>query len=68
MGFDAVFTGHYARIVDGPRGPELHRAVDMAKDQSYVLAVLDAISWRTRCSQWEGPSSRTSEDHRHTRV
>lgn len=42
LGFDAVATGHYARIVDGPRGRELHRAVDVAKDQSYVLAVLDA--------------------------
>jgi tRNA-specific 2-thiouridylase len=36
LGFDAVCTGHYARIVDG----SLHRAVDIAKDQSYVLAVL----------------------------
>jgi len=36
LGFDAVCTGHYARIVDGA----LHRAVDAAKDQSYVLAVL----------------------------
>ena len=42
MGFDAVCTGHYARIVDGPAGRELHRAVDAAKDQSYVLGVLDA--------------------------
>ena len=41
LGFDAVSTGHYARIVDGPRGRELHRAVDPAKDQSYVLGVLD---------------------------
>jgi tRNA-uridine 2-sulfurtransferase len=40
LGFDAVVTGHYARRVDGPAGPELHRAVDAAKDQSYVLAVL----------------------------
>ena len=41
LGFDAVCTGHYARIVtheDGSR--ELHRAVDAAKDQSYVLAVM----------------------------
>ena len=41
LGFDAVATGHYARIVireDGLR--ELHRAVDPAKDQSYVLAVM----------------------------
>jgi tRNA-specific 2-thiouridylase len=36
LGFDAVCTGHYARIVDG----QLHRAVDPGKDQSYVLAVL----------------------------
>jgi tRNA-specific 2-thiouridylase len=36
LGFDAVCTGHYARIVEG----RLHRAVDPAKDQSYVLAVL----------------------------
>ncbi|MEV5847648.1 tRNA 2-thiouridine(34) synthase MnmA [Streptomyces sp. NPDC051985] len=42
LGFDAVCTGHYAKIVtlaDGSR--ELHRASDMAKDQSYVLGVLD---------------------------
>ena len=42
LGFDAVCTGHYARLVDGLRGRELHRAVDVAKDQSYVLGVLDA--------------------------
>ncbi|WP_327069029.1 tRNA 2-thiouridine(34) synthase MnmA [Kitasatospora sp. NBC_01250] len=43
LGFDAVCTGHYARIVELPGGGrELHRAVDMAKDQSYVLGVLDA--------------------------
>ncbi|WP_457028144.1 tRNA 2-thiouridine(34) synthase MnmA [Kitasatospora sp. P5_F3] len=43
LGFDAVCTGHYARIVDLPSGErQLHRAVDMAKDQSYVLGVLDA--------------------------
>ncbi|GAA0694034.1 tRNA 2-thiouridine(34) synthase MnmA [Kitasatospora atroaurantiaca] len=43
LGFDAVCTGHYARIVDLPTGErQLHRAVDMAKDQSYVLGVLDA--------------------------
>ncbi|MGB7981762.1 MAG: tRNA 2-thiouridine(34) synthase MnmA, partial [Candidatus Nanopelagicales bacterium] len=42
LGFDAVATGHYARLVDGPAGRELHRAVDPGKDQSYVLGVLDA--------------------------
>ena len=40
LGFDAVCTGHYARVVQGPAGPELHRALDPAKDQSYVLGVL----------------------------
>jgi tRNA-specific 2-thiouridylase len=40
LGFDAVCTGHYAQVRPGPDGPELHRAVDPAKDQSYVLAVL----------------------------
>jgi tRNA-specific 2-thiouridylase len=43
LGFDAVCTGHYARIVERPDGSrELHRAADPAKDQSYVLGVLDA--------------------------
>jgi len=42
LGFDAVCTGHYATLVDGPDGLELHRASDTAKDQSYVLGVLTA--------------------------
>lgn len=42
LGFEGVATGHYAQIVDGPDGRELHRAVDPAKDQSYVLGVLTA--------------------------
>jgi len=42
LGFDAVVTGHYARIIDGPDGRELHRAVDPLKDQSSVLSVLDS--------------------------
>ena len=36
LGFDAVVTGHHARL----EGGVLSRSVDMAKDQSYVLAVL----------------------------
>jgi tRNA-specific 2-thiouridylase len=40
MDFDAVGTGHYARVVDGADGPQLHRAADADKDQSYVLSVL----------------------------
>jgi tRNA-uridine 2-sulfurtransferase len=35
---DYIATGHYARIVAGPGGPELHRAADADKDQSYVLS------------------------------
>ena len=43
LGFDAVATGHYASIVmDADGNPELHRAADWAKDQSYVLGVLSA--------------------------
>ncbi|WP_345802771.1 tRNA 2-thiouridine(34) synthase MnmA [Microbacterium sp. AZCO] len=42
LGFDAVCTGHYATLVEGADGLELHRASDGAKDQSYVLGVLTA--------------------------
>jgi tRNA-uridine 2-sulfurtransferase len=34
---DFIATGHYARLAAGPSGPELHRAIDPDKDQSYVL-------------------------------
>ncbi|MER7080906.1 tRNA-specific 2-thiouridylase [Saccharopolyspora kobensis] len=46
LGFDAVCTGHYARlsIVDGV--PELRRSRDEGKDQSYVLASLTAEQLR----------------------
>ncbi|MCV7222126.1 tRNA 2-thiouridine(34) synthase MnmA [Mycolicibacterium elephantis] len=42
LGFDAVATGHYARLADG----RLRRAVDRDKDQSYVLGVLTAEQLR----------------------
>ncbi|MDI3314221.1 MAG: tRNA 2-thiouridine(34) synthase MnmA [Mycobacterium sp.] len=42
LGFDAVATGHYARLCDG----RLRRAADRGKDQSYVLAVLTADQLR----------------------
>ena len=38
LGFDAVVTGHHARLDGG----ELRRSVDAGKDQSYVLGVLTA--------------------------
>ncbi|MCP4327436.1 MAG: tRNA 2-thiouridine(34) synthase MnmA [Alphaproteobacteria bacterium] len=37
LGAEALATGHYARRVDGTVGVELHRAVDLARDQSYFL-------------------------------
>lgn len=40
LGFDAVVTGHYAQLEPSTQGPILTRAVDLQKDQSYVLAVL----------------------------
>ena len=42
LGFDAVATGHYARLSQG----RLRRAVDRDKDQSYVLGVLTAEQLR----------------------
>src|SRR6478609_2954261 len=41
LGFDAVCTGHYARLSRSENGVSMHRAADPAKDQSYVLGVLD---------------------------
>ncbi len=41
LGFDAVATGHYAQLETSADGTiEMHRAIDMGKDQSYVLGVL----------------------------
>ncbi|HET7357755.1 MAG TPA: tRNA 2-thiouridine(34) synthase MnmA [Nocardioidaceae bacterium] len=41
LGFDAVATGHYARLESAADGSiSMHRAVDAGKDQSYVLGVL----------------------------
>jgi tRNA-specific 2-thiouridylase len=39
LGCEALATGHYARRVEGTDGPELHRAADPARDQSYFLAL-----------------------------
>ena len=41
LGFDAIATGHHARILRGENGRlSLHRGLDFAKDQSYVLWML----------------------------
>jgi tRNA-specific 2-thiouridylase len=37
LGADCLATGHYVRRLIGPAGPELHRALDPARDQSYFL-------------------------------
>lgn len=43
LGFDALATGHHARVLPaaGGRGLRLARGADQAKDQSYVLSMLD---------------------------
>jgi tRNA-specific 2-thiouridylase len=40
LGFDALATGHHARIEEGPEGLRLCRGTDRAKDQSYVVSML----------------------------
>ena len=53
LGYDAVATGHYATLVTADDGTiEMHRAVDSAKDQSYVLGYSPRSSSPTLCSRW----------------
>jgi tRNA-specific 2-thiouridylase len=40
LGFDRLATGHHARVTGGT-APRLRRGADAAKDQSYVLSILD---------------------------
>ncbi|MDE2583313.1 MAG: tRNA 2-thiouridine(34) synthase MnmA, partial [Rhodospirillales bacterium] len=37
LGAERLATGHYVRRIDGPAGPELWRARDPARDQSWFL-------------------------------
>lgn len=37
LGGAAMATGHYIRRIEGPDGPELRRAKDASRDQSYFL-------------------------------
>lgn len=37
LGAECLATGHYVRRIMGAHGPELHRAADPARDQSYFL-------------------------------
>jgi tRNA-uridine 2-sulfurtransferase len=40
LGFDAIATGHHARVVHAGGRARLYRGTDRAKDQSYVLHVV----------------------------
>jgi tRNA-uridine 2-sulfurtransferase len=42
LGFDALATGHHARVAVGPDGARLLRGADRDKDQSYVLCMLSS--------------------------
>lgn len=37
LGADCLATGHYVQRIEGPEGPELHRAADASRDQTYFL-------------------------------
>lgn len=37
LGAEAMATGHYVRRIEGKNGPELHRPVDLSRDQSWFL-------------------------------
>jgi tRNA-uridine 2-sulfurtransferase len=37
LGAERLATGHYVRRIDGLSGPELHRAADLGRDQSWFL-------------------------------
>ncbi len=37
LGAEALATGHYVRRLEGEYGPELHRARDLSRDQSWFL-------------------------------
>ena len=42
LGGECLATGYYARLQPGREGTELHKAADLAKDQSYFLHGLDS--------------------------
>jgi len=62
LGFDAVATGHHARVVRDGAHWRLRRAADPAKDQSYVLHMLDqAALARTLLPVGDLPKSEVRE-------
>ena len=48
LGAAALATGHYARRVKGAAGPELHRARDGDRDQSYFLFATSAEQLKSK--------------------
>ena len=49
LGADGVATGHYARLRDTDDGPQLRRAADDNKDQTYFLCQVPRASLRGVC-------------------
>jgi len=47
LGAEALATGHYVRRLAGEQGPQLHRAADATRDQSYFLfsTTAEQLSW-----------------------
>jgi tRNA-specific 2-thiouridylase len=46
LGAERLATGHYVRRMDGRDGPELHRAADVLRDQSWFLFALTPAQLR----------------------
>src|SRR6266566_4157875 len=65
LGFDRLATGHYARVVQGTEGLELHTAVDDAKDQSYMLYHLDRERLSRIIFPIGGMTKREVREHAH---
>ena len=65
LGFDRLATGHYARVVDGVAGPELHSGVDPGKDQSYMLYHLDRDRLGRIVFPLGGMTKREVREHAH---
>lgn len=63
LGADALATGHYARRVEGAQGPELHRARDRSRDQSYFLFATARAQLAQLCFPLGGLSKAETRAH-----
>jgi tRNA-uridine 2-sulfurtransferase len=59
LGGEVLVTGHYARMVAGADGAELHKGVDESKDQSYFLHAVP----RERFANVQLPLGDLHKDH-----